>query len=171
MGDPNTVPTQAAPRVQLEPRRDHVEDTPLTIPRQAHLQRHYTALRRNRQVTAAAEGHAAASGAADRSTDERSAPGSGARVEAGTNTAGEPTGRPPGPAPPWGRGNLDYARLEGNASCPSDQAEQAAARDLGLWIPRLTAGEQLGLAVRIQLGQPGGSNTGPPGAPPAPWRT
>ena len=35
---------------------------------------------------------------------------------------------------------LDYARLEGDASRPGEQAEQAAARDLGLWIPRLTAG-------------------------------
>ena len=86
MGDPHTVPTPAAPRVHLEPRRDHAGDTPLTIPRQAHLQRDYTALGRTRQVTAACEGHAAASGAADRTTDERSAPGSGARVEAGTNT-------------------------------------------------------------------------------------
>ena len=33
---------------------------------------------------------------------------------------------------------------------PSNPAEQAAARDLGLWIPRLTAGEQLALAVRIR---------------------
>ena len=72
-----------------------------------------------------------------------------ARVETGTNTAREPTGPPPGTAPPWGRGHLDYAHLEGDASRSSDQAEQAAARDLGLWIPRLTTGEQLTLAVRI----------------------
>ena len=71
-------------------------------------------------------------------------------MEAGTNTASEPTSSPPGTAPPWGRGHLDYARLEGDASRPSDQAEQAAARDLGLWIPRLTTGEQLALAVRIR---------------------
>ena len=43
MGDPHTVPSQAAPRVHLEPQRDHVEDTPLTIPRQAHLERDYPA--------------------------------------------------------------------------------------------------------------------------------
>ena len=77
-------------------------------------------------------------------------PGSGARVEAGTNTASEPTGPPPATALPWGRGHLDYARLEGDASRPSDQAEQAVAQDLGLWIDRLTTEEQLSLAVRIQ---------------------
>ena len=150
MGDLHTVPTPAAPGVHPEPRRDHAGDTPLTIPRQAHPQRDYTALGRTRQVTAPGEGHAAASGAADRTIDERSAAGSGARVEAGTNTAGEPTGPPPGTAPPGGQGHLDYARLEGEANRPSDQAEQAAARDLGIWIPRLTAGEQLTLAVRIR---------------------
>ena len=149
IGDPHTVPTLAAPHVRPGPRRDHAEGTPLTIPRQAHLQRDYTALGRNGQVTAASEGHAAASGAADQTTDERSAPGSGTRVEAGTNTASEPTGPPPGTAPPLGRGHLDYASLEGDTSRPSDQAEQAAARYLGLWIPRFTAGEQLALAVRI----------------------
>ena len=150
IGDPHTVPTPAALRVHLEPRRDHAENTHLTIPRQAHLQRDYTALGRTRQVSAAGEGHAAASGAAHRTTDERGAPGGGARVEAATNTAGEPTGPPPGTAPPWGRGHLDYARLERDASRPSDQGEQAAAPDLGLWIPRLTAGEQLALAVCIR---------------------
>ena len=147
MVDPHRVPTPAAPRVHPEPRRNHAEDTPLTIPRQAHLQRDYTALG---WVTAAGEGHAAASGAVDRTTDERGAPGGGARVEAATNTASEPTGPPPGTAPPWARGHLDYTRLGGDASCPSHQAERAAAPDLGLWIPRLTAGEQLALAVRIQ---------------------
>ena len=150
MGDPHTVPTAVAPRFHPEPQRDHAEDTPLAIPHHAHLQRNYTALGRTSQVTAAGEGHAAASGAADRTTDERSGPGSGARVGAGTNTASEPDGPPPGTGPPWGRGHLDYARLEGDASRPSNQAEQAAARDLGLWIPRLTAGEQLALAVRIR---------------------
>ena len=73
----------------------------------------------------------------------------GAR-EASTNTASEPTGPPPGTAPPWRRGNLDYARLEGNSSRPSNQAEQAAAQDLGLWINRLTEEEQSALAVRIR---------------------
>ena len=147
MGDPHTVPTPAAPRVHPEPRRDHAEEKSLTIPRQAHLQRDYTALG---QVTAAGEGHEVASAAADRTTDERGAPGGGARVDAATNTASEPTGLPPGTAPPWGREHLDYASLEGDTSCPSDQAEQAAARDLGLWVSRLTAGEQLALAVHIQ---------------------
>ena len=150
MGHPHTVPTSAAPSVRPEQRRDHAEDTPLTIPRQAHLQRKYTALGRMGQATAAVGGHAAGSAAADQTTDGRSAPGSGARVEAGTNTASEPTSPPPGTAPPWGRGHLDYARLEGNASRPSGQAEQAAAGDLGLWIPRPNAGGQLALAVRIR---------------------
>ena len=71
-------------------------------------------------------------------------------MEAGTNTTSEPTSPPQGTVLPWGRGHLDYARLEGNASCPSDQAEKATAQDLGLWSPRLTAGEQLALAVHIQ---------------------
>ena len=39
MGDLHTVSTPAAPRVLPEPRHDHAEDTPLTILRQAHLQR------------------------------------------------------------------------------------------------------------------------------------
>ena len=99
MGDLHTVPAPEAPRVDPEPRRDDAEDTPLTI-RQAHLQRNYTALR---QVTAAGEGHAAASRAADRTTDERGASGDGTSVEAATNTASEPTGPPPGTAPPRGR--------------------------------------------------------------------
>ena len=146
-GDPHTVPAPAAPRVHPEPRRDQAEDTPLTASRQAHLQRDYTALG---QVTTAGEGQATASGAADRTADERGAPGEGACVEAATNTASEPIGPPPGTAPPWKRGHLDYARLEGDASHPSEQAEQAATQDLGLWVPRLTAGEQLALAVRIQ---------------------
>ena len=119
----------------------------LTISRQAHLQRDYTALG---QVTAAGEGHATASGAADRTTDERGAPGEGTRVEAAINTASLPTSPPPGTAPPWRRGPLNYARPEGDAYRPGKQAEQAAARDLGPWIPRLTAGEQLALAVSIR---------------------
>ena len=147
MGDLHTVPASAAPRVNPEPRRDHAEDTPLTISRQAHLQCDYTALG---QVTAAGEGHATASGAADETTDERGSPGEGTRVEAATNTASEPTGPRPGTAQPLGRGHLDYARLEGEANRPGEQAEQAAARDLGLWISRLTAGERLALAVSIR---------------------
>ena len=149
MGDPHMVPTPAAPRVPPEQRRDHAEDAPLTISPQAHLQHDYTALGHTGHATAAGDRHVAASGAADHTRDGRGAPGSGARVEAGTNTASEPPGSPPGTAPPWGREHLDYARSEGDASRPCDQAEQAAAQDLGLWIPRLTAGEQLALAVRI----------------------
>ena len=124
MGDPHTVSTPAGPRVRPEQQRDHAEDTPLTIPRQAHLQRNYTALGHTGHATASGDGHAAASGAADQTTDERGVPESGARVEAGTNTASKPTGPPPGTAPPWGRGHLDYARLEGDASRSSDQAEK-----------------------------------------------
>ena len=78
------------------------------------------------------DGPATASGTADQVPDERGAPGSGTRVEAGTNTAGKPTSQPLGTAPPWGRGHLDYARLEGDACHPSDHAEQAAAQDLGI---------------------------------------
>ena len=87
MADPHRVPTPAAPSVSPEQRRNHAEDTPLTIPRRAHVQRDYTALGRTGQATAADEGHAAASGAADQTTAGRSAPGSGARLVAGTNTA------------------------------------------------------------------------------------
>ena len=70
-------------------------------------------------------------------------------MEAANNTASEPTGPPSGTALLWGPGHMDYARLEGDASRPGDQAEQAESRDLGLSIPRLTAGEQLALAVSI----------------------
>ena len=71
-------------------------------------------------------------------------------MEAATNTASEPVAPPPGAAPPWGRGHLDYARLEGDAGHPSEQAEQEATQDLSFWIPRLVTGEQLELAVRIR---------------------
>ena len=150
MSDPHTVPTPAAPRVRPEPRRNHAEGTPLTMSRQAHLQRDYTALRHTEHATATGDRHATASGAADQTPDERGAPGSEARVEVGTNKASEPTGPPPGTAPPWGRGHLDYARLEGDASRPSDHAEQAAAQDLGMLINRLTTEEQLALAVSVR---------------------
>ena len=146
-GDPHMVPAPAAPRVHPEPQRDQAEDAPLTASRQAHLQRDYTALG---QVTAAGERHATVSGTAGRTTDERGAPGEGARVEAATNTVIEPISPPPGTGLPWGRRHLDYARLEGDANRPSEQAEQAGTRDLGLWVPRLTVGEQLALAVRIR---------------------
>ena len=62
--------------------------------RQAHLQRNYAALGRTEHAIATGDGHAAASGAADQTLDGRGAPGSGARVEAGTNTASEPTSPP-----------------------------------------------------------------------------
>ena len=53
----------------------HAEHTPLTIPRQAHLQREYTALGHTGHATAVGDGHAAASGAADQTTDQRGTPG------------------------------------------------------------------------------------------------
>ena len=146
-GDPHTVPALTAQGVHREPRRDQAEDTPLTASRQAHLQRDYTALG---QVTAAGVGQATASGAADRTADERGARGEGARVEAATNTASKPIGPPPGTPMPWERGHLHYPRLEGDANHPGEQAEQAATQNPGFWVPRLTAGGQLALAVRIR---------------------
>ena len=145
--DPQAFQAPETPRVHPEPQRDQADDRPLTVPRQAHLQRDYTTLG---QIATTGEGQATASGAADRTTDERNAPGEGTRVETATNTASEPVAPPPGAASPWGRGHLDYARLEGNASHPSEQAEQEATQDLGFWIPRLVTGEQLELAVRIR---------------------
>ena len=71
-------------------------------------------------------------------------------METATNTASEPVAPPPGAAPPWGRGHLDYARLEGDASHPSEQAEQEVTQGVGFWIPRLVTAEQLELAVRIR---------------------
>ena len=149
MSDPHTVPTPAAPRVRPEPQRDQAEGRPHRMSRQAHLQRDYTALGHTEHATATGDGHATASGAADQTPDGRGTQGSRARVEAGTNTASEPTCLPPGTAPPWGRGHLNYARLKCNASGPSNHAEQAAAQDLGLWINRLTTEEQLALAICI----------------------
>ena len=145
--DPQAVPALETPRVHPEPQRDQADDTPLTVPRQAHLQPDYTILG---QIATTGEGQATASGAADRTTDERNAPGEGTRVEAATNTASEPVAPPPGAAPPWGRGHLDFARLEGDASHPSKTAEQEATQDLGFWIPRLVTGVQLELAVHIR---------------------
>ena len=145
--DPQAVPVPETPRVQPEPQRHQADDTPLKVPRQAHLQRDYTTLG---QIATTGEGQATASGAADRTTDKRNAPGEGTRVKAATNTASEPVAPPPGAARPLGRGHLDYARLEGDASHPSKQAEQEGTQDLVFWIPRLVTGEQLELAVRIR---------------------
>ena len=150
MSDPHADPAPAAPRVRLEPRRDYTEGTPLTASSQAHLQRDYRVLGKTEHATTADDGPATASGAADQAPGRRGTPGSGTRVEAGTNTASEPTGQPPGTGLPWGRGHLDQARLEGDACHPSGHAEQAAAQDLGLWIDRLTTEEQLALAVSIR---------------------
>ena len=71
-------------------------------------------------------------------------------MEAGTNTASEPAGQPPGTTPSWGRGHLDYARSEGNTRQPSAHAEKAAAQDLDLWIDNPTKGERFALAVSIR---------------------
>ena len=120
------------------------------VSRQAHLQRDYIALGHTEQATATGDGPTTAGRAADHAPDKRRDPGSGARVGAGTNTASEPTCPLPRTAPPCGRGHLDYARLEGGASRPSDHAEQAAAKASGMWIHRLTTGEQLALAVSIR---------------------
>ena len=145
--DPRAVPAPEIPRVHPEPQRDQADNTPLTVPRQAHFQRDYTTLG---QIAATGEGQTTASGAADRTTDERNARGESTRVEAATNTESEPVAPPPGAAPPWGRGHLDYARLEGDAGHPSEQAEQEATQDLSFWIPRPVTEEQLELAVRIR---------------------
>ena len=148
--DPHSDPASAAPRVRPVPRRDYTEGTPLTASRQAHIQRNDTILGKTEHATGADGGPATASGAADQAPGERGAPGSGTRVEAGTNAASKPTGQPPGTAPPWGRGHLDYARLESDARQPSNHAEQAADQDPGLWIDWLTTEEQLALAFRIR---------------------
>ena len=71
--------------------------------RLAHLQRNYTALGKTEHATGTDDGPATASGAADQALDGRSAPGGGTGVEAGTNTASEPTGEPPGTTPSFGR--------------------------------------------------------------------
>ena len=145
--NPRAVPVPQMPRVHPEPQRDQADDTPLTVLRQGHLQRDYTTLG---QIVATGEGQTTASGAADQTTDKRNAPGEGTRVEAATNTASEPVAPPPGAAPPWGRGHLDFARLEDDAGHLSEQAEQEATQDLSFWITRSVTGEQLELAVRIR---------------------
>ena len=149
--NPHTDPAPAAPRGHPEPRGDPTECTPLRVSRQPHLPRDYTALgMKTEHAAATGDGPAIASGAVDQAPDKHSAQGSGTRVEAGTNTASEPASQPPGTTPSWGRGHHDYARSEGDARHPSAHAEQAAAQDLGLWIDRLTTGEQLALAVSIR---------------------
>ena len=107
MSHPHADSAPRGPRVRLERRRDCAEGTPLTASRQAHFQRDYTVLWKTEHATAADDGPTTASRAADQAPGERGAPGGRTRVEAGTNTASEPTGQPPGTAPPWGRGHLD----------------------------------------------------------------
>ena len=153
-GAPHTDPAPAGPRSHLEPGGDHTGGTPLTVSRQAHLQRDYAALGARTEHTAAADdGHATTSGVADQTQDGPPRPstqGSGTRVETGRNTASEPADQPPGTSPSCWRGHLDYAPSEGNARRPSAHAEQAAAQDLDLWINRITTGEQLALGVSIR---------------------
>ena len=149
--NPHADPAPAAPRGRPDPGGDHTEGTPLTVSRQAHLQRDYTALgMETEHATATDDRPATPSCAADQALDERSTPESGTRVEAGTNTASQPTSQPPGTSLSLGRQHLDYARSEGDPRHPSARAEQAAARDLGLWIDRLTTEEQLAQAVSIR---------------------
>ena len=64
MSDLHAIPTPAVPRVRPEPRRNYTEGTPLTVSRQAHLQRDYTALGQTEHATAANDGPATASGTA-----------------------------------------------------------------------------------------------------------
>ena len=124
---PNRDPTPAALRGHPEPRDHHTGGTPLTVSRQAHLQRIYAALgAKTEHAAATGDGHATASGAAYQTADEpprHSAQGSGKRVETSTNTASEPADQPPGTNPSWGRGHLDYARSEGDPRPPSAHAE------------------------------------------------
>ena len=94
--DPHADAAPAAPRVRLEPRRDHTEGT-ATLSRREQLERDYTARAKTEHASAMDDGPTTASGAADRALDERSAPGSVTRSKAGTNTASKPTGQPPGP--------------------------------------------------------------------------
>ena len=108
--DPQAVPAPETPHVHPEPQRDQADDTPLTVPRKAHLQRDYTTLG---QIATTGEGQATASDAADRTTDERNAPGEGTRVEAATNTASEPVAPPPRAAPPLGAGTPGLCTLGG----------------------------------------------------------
>ena len=74
MSDLHAVPTPAGPRVRPEPRCDHAEERPLTMSRQTHLQRDYIALGHTEHATATGDGPATASGAADKTPDERGAP-------------------------------------------------------------------------------------------------
>ena len=145
--DPRAVPAPEMPRVHSEPQRDQADDRALTVPRQAHLQRDYTTLR---QIAATGEGQRTASSAADRTTDERNAPGEGTRVERPPTPRVSLSPHCRGPPLPWGRGHLDYARLEGDTGHPSEHAEQEATQDLSFWIPRLVTGEQLELAVQTR---------------------
>ena len=97
---PQMDPAPTVPPRHAQPRGDHTEPAqgpprePLTLSRQAHLQRDYAALEARTQDTAATDdGHATAHGADDQTPDKPprpSAQGSGTRVEMGTNTASGP---------------------------------------------------------------------------------
>ena len=161
-GAPDQDPTLAAPQGHQEPRDDHTGGTPLTVSRQAHLQRDYAALEaKTEHAAATGDGHATASGAADQTPDQtprHSAQGSRTRVEMGTNTASEPADQRPGTTPSWGRGHLDYARSEGDTRRLSADGEQAAAQGLDPRIDRITTGERLALAAYFAIPPPRGGN-------------
>ena len=143
-------PAPTALRSHPEPRGDYTGGTPPWC----QLQRNYAAVGARTEDTAATDdGHATERGAAGQTPDEpprHSAQGSGTRVETGTNIASQPAEQPPTATPAWGRGHLDYARLEGDARRPHAHAEQAASQDLDPWINRITTGEQLVLGVTIR---------------------
>ena len=155
-----TDPAPTAPRSHPEARGDHTEPArvppieTLPVSCQAHPQRDYAALGARTEYTAATDdGQATASRAADQTPDEpprHGAPGSGMRLERGTNTARKPAEQPPLATPAGGRGHLDYPRSEEDARRPNTHAEQAAAQDLDLWINRITTGERLALGVSIR---------------------
>ena len=151
---PHTDPTLAALQSHQELRGDNTGGTPLTVSHQVHLQRDYAAGgARTDDTPATDDGHATKREATGQTLDEppwHSAQGSGMCVETGTNTANKPADQPPGTTPSWGRGHLDYTRSEGDARRPSAHAEEAAAKDLDLWIDRITAGERLAQAVSIR---------------------
>ena len=68
---PSWTPAGMTPR-RSQHRRCRASTRSCTVSRQAHLQREYTTLG---QIATTGEGQATASGAADRTTDERNAPG------------------------------------------------------------------------------------------------
>ena len=70
-------------------------------------------------------------------------------METSTDTASEPAEQPPRATPALRRGHLDYARSEGDASRPNAHAKQAPAKDLDLWINRITTAGRRARGVSI----------------------